>query len=695
MERVRRSASLIGPGCRPSAGRMLPRSIMSEPGTSPADAAHEAPERSAHERSVAALLRQLWLGLSTYRLYPENPNRPGFAAVVERLGAAAGEALGGGPVDLEIRADRFVLDGELLPQDDAVDRLALVCFERRVERLTVVGIPDAADLERLYATLTRPPEDLAEAGGAENVLRESGVASLSLSPIGPGAVEEADHVPEELAEAPRPGRLDADVLASELMVEDLHGTPDDQAMTLLARLRRVVAEEPLDRGPAIDVHAAIHDLMTELPVDVRRSLVEILVDKVSEDPVAGRLIGAMTNAELTRALVDIGSQGRRDPVELARSLSSAGVRQVDIIDLTKALAAGQEDAGTIIAGLEQLGADVGGWREGPAGGSVLEVLSEYLTATRSDDVRSIQSAIAATGEEMRAPQVMAVADYLSLETDMERAGEALGIWSDELRRALGDRDERAVASLLQPVRRVLLGAGEERPALFEEYVRQALTPELVLEVVSAEAAEEQPHLAALLAPFGAAGVDALLDLLADEADRQRRALLLGALRRIVPEHLGPVLARLSDERWYVVRNAVSLLGNARSPAVLTRLVETAHHPSEEVRREVPGALAAAGGAEAAPHLVRLALGADHTVGRQAVSSLGTLVGEEAAAALAEVVRGGSDRTLRLQAMSELAEQPGARTALEGLLIGDRESRLPWRLRRRVRRLLAGSHGARR
>ncbi|MGH2636866.1 MAG: hypothetical protein ACRDHU_12075, partial [Actinomycetota bacterium] len=188
---------------------------MSEPGSSSSDAEREASERAARERSVVAMLRQLWLGLSTYRLYPENPSRPGFATAVERVDAAVAGALLGGPVSVEIRGDRFVWGGVPLSRDDAVERLALVCFERRVERLTVIATPNAADLERLYAILTRPAAELEEAGGVESLLRDRGVTSISLSPIGPGTVDEADHVPDDVAEVAASRRLDADVLASE------------------------------------------------------------------------------------------------------------------------------------------------------------------------------------------------------------------------------------------------------------------------------------------------------------------------------------------------------------------------------------------------------------------------------------------------------------------------------------------------
>jgi hypothetical protein len=665
---------------------MLAPSIMNDPDPTPPTP--QDAERSARERASLTLMRQLWLGLSTYRLYPENPHRPGFEAAVERIGAAGSEALAFGFVDLEIRGDRFVLRGEPLPTEDAVERLALVCFERRVERLTVIAVPDASDLERLYATLTRTPADLEASGGVERALEASGVTSISLSPLGPGEVEEADHVPADVAAAAEARRLDVDVLASELMVEDLHGSAEDQAETLLARLRQVM-EEGLPEGSRIDSHAAVHDVLTDLPTEVRRAMVEMLVDRVKDDPVAGRLIGTMSNAELTRALVDVGSSGRRDPVELARQLASAGVRQVDIIDLTRALEAGHEDAGTIIAGLEQLGVDLGAEAGAPPRGSVLEVLSQYLSATEGDDVRSVQDAIAASGEEQRAAQVLAVADYLALETDMEREGEALSIWSDELRRALADRDERAVVGLIQPVRDVLLGGTEDRPALFQAYVRRALTPEVVLEAVTAEAADGHPRLAAMLAPFADDGVEVLLDLLADEQDRQRRALLLGALRRIAADHPAPVVTRLRDERWFVVRNAVSILGSVRNPAVVPRLAEASRHRSPEVRREVPEAIANAGGAAAVPYLVEFAVSGAEDVRPLAVGSLSTLVGQEAAAGLGEVVARSPDRATRLRAVEALAGRTEGPEVLGALVAGD-GPRLPWRVRRSVRKAIARS-----
>lgn len=664
--------------------------MMREPGSPPADST-ETHERIGRTRSVSTLLRRLWFGLSTYRLYPEAPDRHGLAEAAARIGEAARDALAGGPVEVEIRGDHFEFAGSALPEDPNVRRLALVCFERRVERLTVVDMPGVPELVRLFRVLNTPAAELQGAGGAERVLSEDAVTSVRLSSIGPGGIEGADHPAGGTAEdgmiGPTYAPVDVQTLASTLMIEDLRGTPSSQAEVLLERMREVFAERALAGEPLIDLHTAAHEMVTDLPDPVRRSFVGILVDRVAEDPLAGRLIGTMNSAQLARALVDAGSEGRREPVELARSLAAAGVREVDVVDLTRALEAGHEDVGTIIAGLEQLGIDVD---EGRArkGGSVIELLAGYLTSTEDEDRRSIRTAADDAGSVVFTAQIRSFADYLSLEPDLERAGEALGIWSEEIRRAIQAGDEEEVASNLEPIREALLGGGEERAALYAACIRGALAPDVVIEWVTAEAADGSPHLAAALAPFGDEGIDALLDVLAEEEDRAHRALLLATLRRIVQGHSRPVVSRLSDARWFVVRNAVLLLASTGDTSVLPALERVARHPSPQVRREVPEAMSSIGGAQAVPFLVELGLGADPELGHRAVVALGALKGPRAAQGLAQIAREGSNRGRRIEALDVLTERNEDRWILDELIARGSAGRLPWRLRRHVKRRLA-------
>jgi hypothetical protein len=91
----------------------------------------------------------------------------------------------------------------------------------------------------------------------------------------------------------------------------------------------------------------------------------------------------------------------------------------------------------------------------------------------------------------------------------------------------------------------------------------------------------------------------------------------------------------------------------------------------------------------------MALEGEPDLRHQAVSSLGTLMGQGAADGLAEVVRSSTDHSLRTQALDRLAERSEGRATLEPLVARGSQTRLPWRLRRYVRRALARSPGEQR
>jgi hypothetical protein len=644
-------------------------------------------EGDSREQRVSALLRQVWLGLSAYRLYPGATERQSFVQAAERIEAAAERALADGVVDVEVHGETLWVETRPLPAEDAIRRLALACFERRVERFLVYDVPSAAELAHVFDVLSLPPTDLQDPGAAEDRLRATGVRSIELLRIGPAPVTGADHVPEDLGE-PEEAEIPAgDVLASELMVEDLGGDAEQQAETILARLHSLSEQLNVEPARGIELHSAFHDAIGRFPAEVRRSLVQLLVDRVAEDPLAQRLVGAMSNAELTRALVDLGRDGKRDPVDLARRLAAAGVRHLDIVDLTSALEAGREEAGTILAGLEQLGIDLSGPRTpgSVTSGSVTDVLAEYLNATRSEDARSIKRALGDAEEEQAA--VLAFSDYLSLEHDVERVGEVLDGWADTLGDSLREADRTRIATLVDAARRPLADASDDRSALFEASARHALDADLLLELAPPPREGEASPLPALLSPFGDLGVEVLLDLLADEQDRDRRALLLAVLRQAAAGHVGPVAARLDDPRWYVVRNAVTLLGTAGGPEVLERLATVARHGAPEVRREAARSLVLAGGPAAAPYLVDLAIHGGDEMGRLALVALAALTGPEAAKGLADVARGSSSRPLREEALDVLAGRIDGGPLLEDLASGPKRPRLPWALRRHAKRLL--------
>ena len=110
--------------------------------------------------------------------------------------------------------------------------------------------------------------------------------------------------------------------------------------------------------------------------------------------------------------------------------------------------------------------------------------------------------------------------------------------------------------------------------------------------------------------LGPAGVEWLMHFVAEsEQQRVRKSLtkVVAELCNDNPERMAPWLA---DERWYVVRNAVCILGFIGGSAIVGMLRAVTKHPETRVRQEVVTSLANAGDASGRDLLVELLQGAD-------------------------------------------------------------------------------------
>lgn len=124
----------------------------------------------------------------------------------------------------------------------------------------------------------------------------------------------------------------------------------------------------------------------------------------------------------------------------------------------------------------------------------------------------------------------------------------------------------------------------------------------------------------VLVQAGEAGADALIDnLISSEVSSERRAYL--EVLKQCPAAANALQHLLSDDRWYVVRNAAALLGELRVVAAERRLSELAAHREQRVRRAVATALGKLGTSRALLALLQLADDASHDVRLQAVQAI--------------------------------------------------------------------------
>jgi hypothetical protein len=185
--------------------------------------------------------------------------------------------------------------------------------------------------------------------------------------------------------------------------------------------------------------------VVRLPKSLRRAVMSVLLSRVREEPLAERMIGTMTDADLARVLVDQAAEGGADPVGLARWLVQSGVRGEDLVELIDALKMGRVEGGTILAGLERVGIQAGPPGIAPSmARTVSSLLARGLIGVGQEDVQALREAFPSSTEQISEMALAALSDYLRAETDLERLTDVLGVWSEETAAALRLRDEDRV-----------------------------------------------------------------------------------------------------------------------------------------------------------------------------------------------------------------------------------------------------------
>ncbi|MHB1397214.1 MAG: HEAT repeat domain-containing protein [Trichloromonadaceae bacterium] len=150
----------------------------------------------------------------------------------------------------------------------------------------------------------------------------------------------------------------------------------------------------------------------------------------------------------------------------------------------------------------------------------------------------------------------------------------------------------------------------------------------------------------------------LMNRLSLEADAQIRKNLTETLVRQGSVALPVLLEQLGDERWYVARNAVAILGDIRDPAATGPMKPMLAHQDIRVRRETVRALTRIGGQNATGVLLQLLEGADADLSQQALLSLGAMKNPAAVPALLRLLaqeNGSHGPELRRGAIKALGE----------------------------------------
>jgi hypothetical protein len=133
-------------------------------------------------------------------------------------------------------------------------------------------------------------------------------------------------------------------------------------------------------------------------------------------------------------------------------------------------------------------------------------------------------------------------------------------------------------------------------------------------------------------------VEPLLDLLGEANLRKARRSLCEALVELTGGDLEPIVKRLDDPRWFVVRNLVYILRRSGNRNAMPYLRRTLDHPHPRVRQETLHAMEAIGMARSAEFLLRLLESNDDICRTWALERLAALGDSRAAEPLWRLIR---------------------------------------------------------
>jgi HEAT repeat protein len=142
----------------------------------------------------------------------------------------------------------------------------------------------------------------------------------------------------------------------------------------------------------------------------------------------------------------------------------------------------------------------------------------------------------------------------------------------------------------------------------------------------------------------------LMTRLAEESSAPNRKILSDILIRTGATAIPVLLEHLFDDRWFVVRNAITILGEIRNQDSLLHLTPLLEHKDIRVRRETIRALTKIGGQRAINILLQAAESNDQELRRQALLSLGAIRAASAIPTLIKLLEqsGWNQRTIDIK-----------------------------------------------
>lgn len=581
---------------------------------------------------IERFVKQLVIAMKAVVLYPASSTIPRENA--EEAAALLGRLLRDlAEVRFTVHKDGLLYEGEpVFPGQQAFESFAREMYNRNISEVRFHNGAGSSDILAFLSMLAVPVADLAEAGGAEARLWELGADAVSLKEASARIVDTS--IPEiegeteepletarfdELLKAgatarPRDQRMLVRLVGNAeavrgYIVESLSGRGEDptEALRNLKLGELAEAVQLADRKRRALLSRSIAQAIEGLPADLRRRvLTERLLPEARGNDALASVLRQMDIDDVCKMLVE----GLADDAVSVDGLSRA-IRNLALMslaereDVVNAAGAAMRGAGlsenTIGSVLEQVSPSVLKVKERELAAqeqpvdSILKLvnLAPGAVTHRFDD----EPGYVELQEESRrgltdGDVIGALVTLVSIDSQGENFGELMALIQDGLSLVIERGDYDVAADAAESIAEVLATAelSPDRRARMLEAFRSLSEPGQLASVVRAmrvyrAGTPEYDACQRLLAALGEGMIDPMLEVLADEPDMTARKSMVDLLSSMAEDHIDSLSARVSDGRWYFVRNVVAILGSTHKSAILPALERTLRHPDARVRRE--------------------------------------------------------------------------------------------------------------
>ena len=566
--------------------------------------------KSLDTQMLSALLIELNIARRNARSYPKG--HPVIIASLQKVLTRYNLLLDfASEITIGVARDTLIVEGISFEKANPVFRdFARILFDLGIGTLVLRPGISLEELRNFILLLGLRREDVQKHGGIENVWLKSRIVTLSVRPIrydlfsstdkdfiaAPAHSASAKSLWERFARyviregADMDSDMSEDGFDPELVAAILNGQHDhrlsagsttdtlDALADLMCRLSPATAGDQSDNSS----YDKLGTLVSSLNPDLRRQFLKSSFAADTDDnPAVRELVNHLSNDAILDVLEDVNRQNISMPpvvVGLLQRLAEDGVRHQT--------PSGIDAAGADDQDMEKIRTL---FREHAAEEFTPDAYQQKLNRIMAGDtlLRLQDEAV-----ELGTLEPHFVESHISeiiLQIMMTEPNDGS---ENSLARKLGDTcayflETGEYGKLLNVMRQ---SSGPDVPAVFSDELQIIFSGQSFLEeIIAGLATWGKPRfgqIREMIHHVGHPFVDVLLDRLAVESSMSQRRFIMDRLIEFGPAARDAVIGRLSDTRWYFLRNLLIILRSMDDPSVVDQLRPVLRHNNPQVRQEV-------------------------------------------------------------------------------------------------------------